>query len=407
MNAWNNKHVSRNVPLAVLLLVAQSGFALADDALPAVPKLLLSAQRLRRLRRDRDRKTTRWVNFENRINAVPASAERGFELALYYAVTGDAAKGRGAIAWALSHAADRRQSLLVLDWCAPLVSAEQREKLSADTAAFHEQASFRDERNQWFDGILSGNESLQPNQDAVRRRLNWLMDGGYSDAEELYALCEMIYVARASTHVDFREIDPHFFANLPSLVLLSAKPRALNAPNWKMHAAALALVAIDPNLPSSQFLQSWALEDNQTIREGPGVAYELLWADPYLPGVGYQNMDTWTFDERAHLFARANWEPDSCWIAVSPAGVQQENCPPNWQTQTVTFGHLLLIPMLERCVDIPHLANNETVLVWKVKPGERITHGKGKEQYASEADAAGLWRPGANVEGKVCLAPAH
>ena len=32
------------------------------------------------------------------------------------------------------------------------------------------------------------------------------------------------------------------------------------------------------------------------IREGPGVAYEFFWADPYLPGVGYQNLDPWVYD---------------------------------------------------------------------------------------------------------------
>jgi hypothetical protein len=172
-----------------------------------------------------------------------------------------------------------------------------------------------------------------------------------------------------------------------------------------MHAAALALVAIDPNLPSSQFLQSWALEDAQTLREGPGVAYELLWADPYLPGVGYQNMETWTYDEHARLYARTNWEPNSCWIEISAKGVEeQENCPPNWQSDTVTFGHLTLIPMTERCIEIPHLTNhNESILVWKLKPGQTVTHGKGKEQHSSDADVAGMWRPGANVEGKVCV----
>jgi hypothetical protein len=171
-----------------------------------------------------------------------------------------------------------------------------------------------------------------------------------------------------------------------------------------MHAAALALVAIDPNLPSSQFLQSWALEDTQTIREGPGVAYELLWADPYLPGVGYQNMETWVDDDHGHLFARASWEPDSCWIEISANGIDQENCPPNWQSETVNFGHLTLIPMIDRCVDIPHIANrNDLVLVWRLKADEKITHGKGKDQHAAEANAAGIWHPGANIEGRACI----
>jgi hypothetical protein len=199
-------------------------------------------------------------------------------------------------------------------------------------------------------------------------------------------------------------MDAHFFSVLPSLLLLSAKPSELNTPPWMLHVAALALVALDPNLPASQFLQSWAMEDSQTLRDGPGVAYELLWADPYLPGVGYQNMDTWVDDEHGHLFARASWESNSCWIAISPQGVDQENCPDNWQTENATFGHLNLIPMTDHCVEIPHLSNrNDSVLVWKLKPGERVTHGKGKEQHSSEADAAGIWRPGANVAGKVCV----
>jgi hypothetical protein len=172
-----------------------------------------------------------------------------------------------------------------------------------------------------------------------------------------------------------------------------------------LHAAALALVALDPNLPASQFLQSWALEDNQTLREGPGVAYELLWADPYLPGVGYQNMDTWVYDEYGRLYARSNWEANSCWIEISPQGVDQQNCPPNWQSETVAFGHLTLIPMTGRCVEIPHAANNESVLVWKLKPFQKMTYGKGKEQRTGAADAAGIWHPSAYVEDRACLAP--
>src|ERR1700722_16128286 len=98
-----------------MLFVAATICAWADEVPPG-PKLLLNAQRLRRLKRDRERKTVRWVNFENRVNNVPDSPERGFELALYYAITGDEAKGRGAVEWALSHEV-ARQSALVLDWC--------------------------------------------------------------------------------------------------------------------------------------------------------------------------------------------------------------------------------------------------------------------------------------------------
>ncbi len=379
----------------MLLFLASAISTIAEDA-SQTPKLLLNTQRLRRLKRDRDRKTTRWLNFENRVNTVTDSEERGFELALYYAITGDESKGREAVTWALSHHS-ARQAALVADWCAALVSADQKQRLASINGK-----SYRD---LWFQGIAGGTaKPVLPGGDFVWHELTDLAGGDYGNAEALYNVCETIYVVRAFTHSDLRDLDRHFFSILPSLLLLSAKPGEVNSPPWKMHVAALALVAVDPNLPASQFLQSWALEDGQTIREGPGVAYELLWADPYLPGIGYQNMDTWIYDDRGRLFARSGWETNSCWIEISAQGVQQENCPPNWEAETVSFGRLTLVPMTGRCVEIPHVANNESVLVWKLKPGQKVAHGKGKEQYTGEADSTGIWRPGAGVEGKACLA---
>jgi hypothetical protein len=399
----DNKRVSRKALTVLAVIVAAAISAWADDVLPA-PKLLLNAQRLRRLKRDRERKTVRWMNFEKRVNTVPDSTERGFELALYYAITGDDAKGREAVQWVIGHPS-ARQSALVMDWCSPLISADEKKELAAVPPVVNGNLSFAGARDIWFLETALGHAAGGPTASELRPEFAWFMNGGFRNSEELYALCELVSVVRANTHDDLRETNGHFFSTLPQLLLLSAKPDEVNSPPWQMHAAALALVAIDPNLPASQFLQSWALEDSQTLREGPGVAYELLWADPYLPGVGYQNMDTWLYDDHAHLFARAGWEPNSCWVAISANGVDQENCPLNWQTEAVSFGHLTLIPMTERCLDIPRLANNnESILVWKLKPGQNVTHGKGKDQSSAEADAAGMWRPGANVEGRVCAA---
>ncbi len=391
--AWNNNGVLRKL-LAIAILLVGPGVGLhADDAVPG-PKLLLSAQRLRRLKRDRERKTARWVGFENRVNGFPDSSERGFELALYYAITGDEAKGREAIAWAIQHRS-ARQAAIVMDWCAGLLSEEQRGKLrlagAVDTDGHLVERHFEGWRDAAFMRIASGGTPAIPDTALLRQQLMWWIESGVKAPEQLYALCEFIYVVRASTHTDVRETDAAFFNRLPEIVLLSAKPSQLNSPALMLHAAALALVAIDPNLPSSQFLQSWALEDSQTLREGPGVAYELLWADPYLPGVGYQNMEPSVYDDHFGLFARAGWEPNSCWIEISAKGVDQENCPANWQAETVTFGHLTLIPMTGRCVEIPRVQNhNDSVMVWKLKPGGTITSGKGKEAHEWEADCGGV-----------------
>ncbi len=400
---WNNNRLSSRVFTAIVLFTS-AAVSVWAQAVPQAPKLLLNAQRLRRLKRDRERKTPRWVNFENRINRVPDSPERGFELALYYAITGDQAKGRDAIAWGLSHDS-QRQKALVADWCAPLLSAGEKAKMNAGAPILAGNDNSQLMRDVWFLQVAFAADASAsiPEESRFRRLLASLEK---RNPEDLYALCELIYSVRATTRRDLRDVDPHLFAALPEVLLLSARPKELNSPPWLLHAAALALVAIDPNLPSSQFLQSWALEEAQTVREGPGVAYELLWADPYLPGVGYQNMEPWTYDdEHGRLFARASWEPDSCWIKIAKQGVEQENCPPRWQSETVTFGHLTLIPMTARCVEIPHIANrNDSVLVWKFKPGEGVIHGKGKDQHTYAADAAGIWHPGSGIEGKVCIA---
>ena len=398
--------MSRRAFITIVLFISAAISIWAQDV-PQAPKLLLNAQRLRRLRRDRERKTPRWVSFENRINTVPDSPERGFELALYYAVTGDEAKGREGIVWALNHVTGR-QRVLVADWCAPLLTAEDKQKLLILPFVVTGQISSQLMRDIWFRNVVLDADlsASLPGGNELSLRLASLESQNYKNPEELYAIFELIYTVRAATRNDLRDVDPHLFATLPEALLLSAKPKDFNTPPWMLHVAALALVAIDPNLPSSQFLQSWALEDAQMLREGPGVAYELLWADPYLPGVGYQNMEPWTYDDKhGRLLARANWEPTSCWIDISTQGVKEENCPPHWQAETVTFGHLTLIPMTERCLEIPHVSNrNDAVLVWKLKPGEGITHGTGKDKHTSAADAAGIWHPGSAIEGKVCIA---
>ena len=74
--------------------------AAADETVPPEPKLLLTSKLSKRLMRDRERNTPRWVNFENRVKSVPDSSERGFELALYFAITKDASRGHEAVAWA-------------------------------------------------------------------------------------------------------------------------------------------------------------------------------------------------------------------------------------------------------------------------------------------------------------------
>jgi hypothetical protein len=357
-------------------------------------KLLLSPQRLRRLQRDRDRKTIRWLNFERRVQTGPDSPERGFELALYYAVTHDEARGREAVQWMKKHACDRRQLALVLDWCRDLMTDSDRALPASCKQVSGPITSLRD--TAFFEATVGGDLQISAlPADSTAQVL--------SDSKQLYALCEYLITARSLTHTDPRQQNATFFRVLPKEFLLSLKPDQIEHPDWMAHIAALALVAVDPNLEGSQFLQGWAMEESQMLIDGPGVAYEFLWADPYLPGIAYRNLDPWAYDPAGRLFARTDWDANSCWIAVDTTGMRMKNCSQDALKGKQAFGSLTLMPMSTPCMEVPERANRESLILWRMKPGQALAYrGEGKKEVVETADPAGMWLVAENVNGKLC-----
>ncbi len=215
--------------------------------LPA-QKLLLSPQRLHRLQLDRQRQTVRWTNFETRVQSDADSPERGFELALYYAVTQDAKRGREAVAWAVAHPCESRQVALVLDWAGDLISPEKRRSLAGAPCPAKPSDAIA-ARDALFLQIATGQDPEQFIDGSRTKLLEWLQNGGFTNAAELYAMCEYLSAVRSAQHLDLREEAAQFFSTLPSELLLSLKPAAVEHPDEMTHLAALAMVGLDPNLP--------------------------------------------------------------------------------------------------------------------------------------------------------------
>jgi hypothetical protein len=371
------------------------------DVLPHTPHLLLSAQRLKRLKRDRQRQTVRWGNFADRVENVPNSAERGFELALFYAVTGDERKGSEAVRWAKDHPCERRQVALVRDWCATLLSREAPQASCPET----NDGSLSALRDQLFLNAASGEDTEAEVEHDKKILVDKVRTGNFDDPKELYAAFEYLSAARTVERTDLREEDPRLFSSLPIELLLNLKPKELDHPDWHTHIAALALVSLDPNLDSSQFLQAWAIEDRQTIHDGEGLAYEFLWADPYLPGVGYQNLDPWLYDpDRGMLVGRTNWSPSACWIRITSGKVEEELCPSDWQTKPLSLGRLTLVPKLDRCVKLPHRDGNDNMIIWKATPRSKLTYTDGKTPETTVVDGSGMWRVPSNANLQACTA---
>ncbi len=99
------------------------------------PRLLLTSQRLRLLKRERDRDTMRWHQFSLLVRSAAEMPEPGFALALYYQVTSDEVFGKRAVEWALGPGTDLRQLALVYDWCQTVMTRGAVQGTAGEDAA--------------------------------------------------------------------------------------------------------------------------------------------------------------------------------------------------------------------------------------------------------------------------------
>ncbi|HLX46455.1 MAG TPA: hypothetical protein VKR43_23570, partial [Bryobacteraceae bacterium] len=307
------------------------------------PRLLLNKQRLRLLKRERERQSMRWQQFDALISGGAALPEPGFASALHYQVAGDAASGRKAVDWALSDAADPqrdlRQLALVFDWCAPVTNKAQADRLFAkiervlsaaepavnevarhsaralaaiavaDRLPDHAEHILRAEIVGWWDGGVV--KRIANGEPAIPR-------------EQLYSLYEMFHAVRDNLKIDLREPDGAYFKSLPVDHIASHYPSPLEAPENEYRvpiyfrdgepdlteaamsrAAEMAMVAFDDNALESQFLQGWLMQDRFLMKGGLGAVYEFFWANPYQPGLSYFHIPL-VFHEAStgHVFAR-------------------------------------------------------------------------------------------------------
>jgi hypothetical protein len=321
------------------------------------PRLFLNAVRLRLLKRERDRSSERWRQLDGLITGGAATKETGFAQALYYQVSGDAAAGRRAVAWALGPGTDLRQLALVFDWCQDLLTDAQRSDLAARIAkgmaalasdeslpavsartlaavALYDdypeapQAELNRVAHTWWEGRIA--PALKAGNDVIPR-------------DDALALFELLHAVRDATGIDLRESCPHYFVNLPTERLMSYYPaaykaaansfragaeRAAGAPDPHLaalsRAADLAIVAFDPDAPESQALQGWLMHDPFAMRDSFGVPYEFLWANPYRPGLSYYNLPLAYYDAVfGKLFVRSSWEDSAAWLGDWDGAVQK------------------------------------------------------------------------------------
>lgn len=335
------------------ILAAVQAFPQAQDedfrVFTEHPRLFLRAQRVRLLRRERQRRSMRWEQFETLMAGKARMPEPGLSAALYSQVTEEASACRPAVDWALGSEADLRQQALVFDWCqASLSESESRQlaaRLERGIAAARTSSNVADVCARALAAVALAGHTSGPLVEQELRAIvvNWwrgrIIPAAKSGRAPIplsraYDLFELLHAVRDNINIDLRESLPAMFRDLPTVHVLSHYPASYPAPEGeyripafkgggepdlaqaaRSRAAGLSMVAFDTNARENQFLQGWLIQDRFLLHSAFGVPYEFLWANPYQPGLSPFYMPLYAYDKLSGLvFVRSSWEDDASWF---------------------------------------------------------------------------------------------
>lgn len=298
------------------------------------PRLLLRPQRLRLLKRERERQSVRWQQFDLLVSGKAPMPEAGFAFALYSQITGRPDACRHAEAGA---GRDVRQMALVYDWCqspalaGPLRQAADRLAAERKIPAVRDRAfaalALRDVDPVWSEATMKNIIETWWRGYMVPR----IRAGEPLPREDIYPLFELLHAVRDNLNIDLRDPVQGFFRDLPVLHLLSYYPAAYPGPENEYRipyyqqdgepdlraatfsrAAEMAMIAFDSNAQATQAMQSWTLQDRFLLKGTLGAVYEFLWANPYQPGITYHVLPNVFHDARGgRLFIRSSWDEDA------------------------------------------------------------------------------------------------
>jgi hypothetical protein len=308
------------------------------------PRLFLNARRLRLLRRERERESMRWQHYQTLMEGKALMPEPGLANALYFMIKSDPAYAKAAVDWALGTGADLRQQAIVFDWCAKAVPAAQSDALAARLEKGIAQSAGKTDIKTVSARVLAAAALAERKPDLTENTMRtavveWWR--GYVvpsiqkgepviHRDDVLSLFEFLHAVRDNTNIELRDPVPAFFHDLPSYLLLSYYPAPYPAPENEyripvfyedgdpdLHRAALAragefvMVAYDNNAVESQFLQGWLMQDRYLMKSPLGSVYEMLWANPYQPGLSYFHLPLVFRDEKRRggaLALRSNWD---------------------------------------------------------------------------------------------------
>ncbi|MCW5964910.1 MAG: hypothetical protein KIT83_12800 [Bryobacterales bacterium] len=330
---------------------AQESYAVYQPS----PRLLLSEDRLRLLRREHERRTERWRQLELLIQGEARFPEPAFALALAHLATGDESLARRAFD-ALQPNTSPNQVAMVSDWCGDVLSAPQRATLnqrltSTVNAGLPADASPARVRDLTLAAVTVADDLPE----ASARALGWVhqqwwpritsaIEAGRIPVPHREALpfVEVIYSFQRGLQLDLRESAVVFFREYPIWHLLRHYPPSFGGgendyriPAFSgngepdiddatlSRAAELAMVALDSNAQESQYLQGWLLNPRFRLRGALGAPYEYFWCNPYQPSLSYFYLPLYQHLPASNsLLARSSWEENATWLGMVDGAMQ-------------------------------------------------------------------------------------
>jgi len=324
------------------------GFRVYSDA----PRLFLLPARLKLLRRERERRSLRWDQFETLWGAGMQFPEFGWTAALRYQIAQDGSAGSQAVAWAATatSTADSvtRQIALIADWCAPLMSPADKAQIfpRLERAMAGVPATLAEARTKTLAAIALSETRQAASEKALREVYEgfWMSTfiPGLRSAKvhvpnaDALAMLELMHCFRDNLNFDLRETFVAWFKDYPLTHILAHYPEPFPAAEneYRIPAdaaidqrgpdvtkatlsrtAELAMVAFDSNAPETQLLQGFLMNDRFLMRGALGITYELMWANPYQPGLSYYHTPLVVHDAvGGELYVRSTWEDNAAWL---------------------------------------------------------------------------------------------
>ncbi len=353
MTHWSRMGSFCTPALALLLVMTMTAPAQTADSdfklYTEHPRLLLNQKRLRLLRRERQRESMRWMQFDTFMKGKAAMPEPAFASALYAQITEDATHCRTAIEHAARPATDVRQVALAYDWCEASLTDTQRSQLKGRLERALKEpppTTFSAARDRTFAAVVLADAATLSqivNQWWRKTTAPALVAGSRRlEHADIYPFLEIAHAIRDNLQIDVRDDILPVFKDLALRRLLSYYPAGWPAPendyripyfsgkgepDLKLasltRASEFALVAFESNAQEMQFLQGWLLLDRFVLKSPFGAPYELLWANPYQPGLPFEKLPLSLHEPRTGtILIRSSWEEDATWLGFMDGSAQ-------------------------------------------------------------------------------------